>query len=414
MTLRTRLAALGFSFALVLTVAAGWIWFGPKNGTDGLDGLEALLAARKFDEAERRLEAELRRNPQSTPANILMAQVAMNRDEPNARRALDHLHRVRSDNRSTLAFVKLYEGKAYSELGRYDRAETSWLEALRLDPLVPEAGWALLGLYYVEGRRAEARTLGLLLHAREPDPHDHAQLLLELIRQDAQPLSPQTLLKNVGPAVEQHPEDLYAALAVGKAHVRNSQAGEGLPILRRKVEQFRDNPAAWEALCWGLEESARTDELAAMLESLPAASAGDPRFERFRGVVAQHRRNWPDAAAALARARKFDPSDAQVLYRLSQVLRVAGRANEAEHHEPSVRAMEAANREILPLYEEADKVKNLGTSPHPELYHRLAELRERMGLRDEALAWHRLVLRDLPEDPVSRAAVARLSTPPAD
>jgi hypothetical protein len=47
-------------------------------------------------------------------------------------------------------------------------------------------------------------------------------------------------------------------------------------------------------------------------------------------------------------------------------------------------------------------------APHPELYHRIADLRERMGLSDEALAWHRLVLRDRPEDPISRAAVARL------
>ena len=31
-----------------------------------------------------------------------------------------------------------------------------------------------------------------------------------------------------------------------------------------------------------------------------------------------------------------------------------------------------------------------------------------MGRLDEALAWHRLVLRDQPADPISRAAVARL------
>ena len=76
-----------------------------------------------------------------------------------------------------------------------------------------------------------------------------------------------------------------------------------------------------------------------------------------------------------------------------------------------VRAMEAATREILPLYEEADKLKDLGTSPHVDLYHRLADLRERMGAPAEALAWHRLVLKDQPADLASRDAVARLSTP---
>jgi hypothetical protein len=53
-------------------------------------------------------------------------------------------------------------------------------------------------------------------------------------------------------------------------------------------------------------------------------------------------------------------------------------------------------------------VKALGVAPHPELYQRIADLRERLGLADEAMAWHRLVLRDRPDDPISRAAVARL------
>ena len=52
--------------------------------------------------------------------------------------------------------------------------------------------------------------------------------------------------------------------------------------------------------------------------------------------------------------------------------------------------------------------RTLGLAPHPDLYHRLADLRERMGRPDEALAWHRLVLRDAPEDSISLAALGRL------
>ena len=50
----------------------------------------------------------------------------------------------------------------------------------------------------------------------------------------------------------------------------------------------------------------------------------------------------------------------------------------------------------------------LGTDPHPDLYHRLADLREHMGRPDEAAAWHRHVLKDQPDDLVSLAAVKRL------
>ena len=65
---------------------------------------------------------------------------------------------------------------------------------------------------------------------------------------------------------------------------------------------------------------------------------------------------------------------------------------------------------MRPAYEEARAVADLGVSPHPELYHRLADLRERMGRPDEARAWHRLILRDDPADPISRAALERLKS----
>jgi hypothetical protein len=67
-----------------------------------------------------------------------------------------------------------------------------------------------------------------------------------------------------------------------------------------------------------------------------------------------------------------------------------------------------ARDQSLALYKEADTDKTLGVIPHPQLYHRLADLRERMGRCDEAMAWHRLVLRDGPDDPISLDAVARL------
>ena len=56
-------------------------------------------------------------------------------------------------------------------------------------------------------------------------------------------------------------------------------------------------------------------------------------------------------------------------------------------------------------YYETLSIQSLGISPHPELYQRLADLREKMGRIDEARAWHRLVLRDSAENAVSLAAL---------
>ena len=58
--------------------------------------------------------------------------------------------------------------------------------------------------------------------------------------------------------------------------------------------------------------------------------------------------------------------------------------------EALARGAESARKQTLDLYREADAVPTLGTAPHPELYHRLADNRERLGRLDEAAAWRRL------------------------
>jgi tetratricopeptide (TPR) repeat protein len=402
--------ALALAVGSIALVAAGaaLVLRASLRAAPSLAGLDPLLAARRFDEAERRIRDYLRVHPESIQGHMLMAQVALERGDPKPRLALDHLARIHVRDRGTRAIVRLNEGKAYSALGRNDRAEAAWKEALRLEPRVPEAGWALLSLYYVQGRRAEAHRLGLALHAREPDPRDRVQLLLELVRQDARPLGPDSLIRTLEPLVRAHPEDLHMAIALGLALIRSSRADEGLSILRELIGRNADDPDAWGAWLLGLEEAREFDELALALAKLPASCGVDARFERYRGTVAQHRGDWAGATAAYLRAWRADPSDFPVLYRLSRALRAAGRRAEADSFDLKVRAAQGARERILGLYDEADAQKTLGVAPHPELYHRLADLREHMGRADEALAWHRLVLRDQPEDRTSREAVARL------
>ena len=85
------------------------------------------------------------------------------------------------NDRVLAALVELYRGKAEYRLARMDDAEASWNKALRLNPTVPEAGWCLLELYYLQGRPDDARRLALRLHEVEPDPRDRVQFLLELL-----------------------------------------------------------------------------------------------------------------------------------------------------------------------------------------------------------------------------------------
>jgi tetratricopeptide (TPR) repeat protein len=403
-----RNPGLALLFMALVAAAAAFVLRARLQPAPSLDGLGPLITARRFDEVEGRLRAYLRLRPGSLQANLLMAQVAIDRDDQKPRLALDHLARIKTGDRSTLAIVRLNEGKAYSALGQNDHAETAWKEALRLEPRVPEAGWDLLSLYYVQGRREPAHRLALMLHAVEPDRRDRARLLLELVRQDARPIGPIYRIRTLEPLVRAHPEDFHTAIALGLALIRNSRIDEGLSILRGLVEHHAGHPDTWDALLLGLDEARQPDELSATWDRLPAAMTGDPRFERHRAAIAQERRDWQGAAEGYLRAWRADPSDLQVLYRLSRVLQAAGRLEEARAIDLKVRAAQEAREQVLPLYTEANADKTLGVAPHPELYHRLADLREHMGRSDEALAWHRLVLQDQPDDPTSREAVARL------
>jgi hypothetical protein len=89
-------------------------------------------------------------------------------------------------------------------------------------------------------------------------------------------------------------------------------------------------------------------------------------------------------------------------------LRAAGETAELDRVDRLLAAYQDAFEQMRPAYDEAFAIKTLGLEPRPELYHRLAALREQMGRFDEARAWHRLVLRDVPDDPLSLAALARL------
>lgn len=387
-----------------------------------LESAISLAEEDRFDEAQATVRATLRVDPDHPEANLLLAQILLRRPPPDgdgggeaalglAREALEHLDRIRHPPSRMSASVAISRGKALFRLGRLDQAEAAWNEALRLDPRSPDAGWGLLEIDYLEGRAEDARRLALSLLEVEPDPHDRAQLLLELVRQDAQPPAPGSLVQWFEPEVRRNPEGLAPALGLGLALVRNGELERGLEVLRRAVEGHSESSVAWVAWLTGLDDSGQIDELGKALLLLPPALAGQTRFARYRGRVAQERQDWKTAAQEYRRSLRDDPHNPRLTYRLARALRQLGATAEAEPLERRYQAYQAAFSEIRPLYVEANAIKTLGVEPHPDIYRRLANLRERMGLPDEARAWYRMALLEQPDDSVSRAAIERLGRP---
>ncbi len=305
------------------------------------------------------------------------------------------LAKLRPASAKHAALIKFFEGKARYQEHRYDLTEECWNEALRLDPLVPEAGWVLVDLLDRESRTSEAHRLGMRLHEVEPDPRDRVKILLEMIRLDIEfpdPLSQVELFRNV---VEAHPEHVPLVLTMGVALIRTNHTEEGLELIRGALKRKPRAPEVWDTWLTALYDASEVDKLATEYARLPQELATDPRFAKHEGMIAQIARDWPKAEAAYRRAFEFEPYNWGVCYRLRFVLRLAGDAREFARVDRLYEAYKAAYKQVrgsfFERFDAAEKerprladiehsrgayyetlaIDTLGITPHPELYQRL-------------------------------------------
>lgn len=396
----------GPPWALIVAAAATlgvlvWLGVSASRPTRRVDenAVARLAAAGDFAGAEALLVGALEESKEDARAHFLLAQLLIDRtdvprdriDTELAARALRHVERAAAldPGGSTVprAEIWLYRGKGLYQLRRWDEAEAAWRAALRVDPRVPEAGWSLLDLYYLEGRRDDARRLALRLFEVEPDPRDRAQLLLELVRQDAVPVSGESLVPQFEAAVAAEPDAVRSAIGLAQALIRTSDPDRGLAILRGLTERRPEDIETWAALMLGLDQAARPEEIPKALASVPEELRGAPRLARGRALAAQTEGRWADAARELEAVVAADPTDFESQTRLERALRFSGRAEEADAWAARVTRHREARQGLLALYDEANAAAGLGVRPHEELCERLAAAREAMGRVEEAERW---------------------------
>jgi len=429
--LRERILIVAMLAISIGGIAALGIWRALKNAPS-FDAVLALAREQRFEQAQALLDRYLRVHPENARAQLLMAGITTEATNSHPEVALKHLRAIRPDSPKQAALVRFLEGKAYYHLGRYDQSEASWRESLRLDPIVPESGWALVDLLDKEGRAEEAHRLGMRLHAIETDPRDRVRILLEMARIDVETPDPLSQVHLFEPLVKEHPEHLPLNLMLGVALIRINRTDEGLKLLEVALRCHPGSAEAWDAWLTGLYLASEADKLVQEFARLPKEIAVDPRFAKHQAVIAQITRDWPLAVRAYTRAFAFEPFNWGVCYRLRFALRQAGESAEFERIDRIYETYKAAYKEMRGSYYERFEpkeassfkgddfnqgrgayyetlsIQSLGRTPHPELYQRLADLREKMGRFDEARAWHRLVLRDAPDNVMSLAALERL------
>lgn len=414
-----RAIRIAFGAAVLAMFGLGvWLLVRPASSLD-LRRLEELTTSGRYDQAEELLEAYLSRRPGDPLANFLLGRLIVERPdqpkEPTAAdawswRALEHLDRSNPDmiGRDKRALWSLARGEALFALRYYDAAELEFATALEVDPKVPEAGWALLDIYYLEERNQEAHDLALRLHAIEPDRRDRVQLLLELTREDVQPPDPGSLVDLFEPIARERPGELRPRVRLGVSMVRKNRTDEGLTLLRALVEERPTDVLAWDGLLTGLDLASRPDLFLSAIDQLPSELADHPDLAEHRGRAAQERGDWAKAVEFYREARRRKPTSRNLVYRLGRALKFAGRDEEGNQLLAMSAASGDAARELPALYQEANDNTTLGYRPEPDLYLRIADARRRMMRPDEARAWLRLVLETRPGDPAATSAMADL------
>ena len=407
---------------VILSLTAGGLAYCARhfNGHPrSLDEAIELAEAGKLDEAAGLLRTVVATNPDHGAANLLLAQVLLKRTETpgetppssgSAEEALALLGQVRPNNPRMHTTFQVCRGDALDRLSRLDEAEEAWLEAIRSDPTAPEAGFHLLNLYYLQGREEEARRLALRLYEAEPDPHDRVLLLLELIRPDARPPAPASLVKWFERAVQEHPGELHSSRALGMSLIRAGQIENGTNVLRRVVKTHPERVEAWDALLLGLDESGLIDAMEVEIARVPIEIAGSSTLLKHRARIAQGRK-WQDAVDLYREARQAEPYNRVVEYRLSRALRHVGQDAEADRIKERLSRRDIAIQELRQLYDRATNIPRLQLGLQLELCQQIADARERMQLPEEAIAWHRFVLWYQRENEVSLQALKRLGYP---
>ena len=240
------------------------------------DDAKALLAAGRLEEAQRRLEEELKEHPSGAEGYALLG--VLYSEQKNTSAALSAFQQaVKLDPKSTRARNDL--GNLYAAEGKIDLAEKEFREVLALHPADRDGNY----------------NLGLILLTKKR-PLDAISYLLRV-----------------------HPQDLASRFNLTRAYLAAGRTAEGLKIARELSSENKDNLQVHFTL--GLLLASEKQYRAAQFE-LEQANALQPQaFEILHNLGEVYLRNseHPKAEVVLNRALKLQPESIDTLYLLGQV-----------------------------------------------------------------------------------------------
>ncbi|MFO0888160.1 MAG: FG-GAP-like repeat-containing protein [Isosphaeraceae bacterium] len=388
------------SLAGLALAAVGWLaWSRLEGPVPTWDEVSREVAARRWPEAESKLERWIRAHPRQGQANLLLAKVRRSRDDRAG--AIEALARVREPEKAWLE-AQAQMGDLFMEQRRAADAEACFRRVVGRDPGAIEPRRRLVYLLSLQGRADEAREILWDIHRIVDDPRVLVDLVLELVklRED---------IRGLGPELQEYlkatPDDPFLRRAWGMNLLYQGQPREALPHLKAAAAALEDDPEGRFALAECLLQlgmPVREDEV---LGPAPESAAERSGWWLNRGRLAESLGRDDETVKAYREAVSLNPQNREALFRLGRLL---GRLGQAAESRSQLDAYHRADERIIDVRREHARLRREGFADNPDLFARLGELCLRAGMIAEARAWFRHALKLDPGRSSLRVQLANL------
>jgi tetratricopeptide (TPR) repeat protein len=288
------------------------------------------------------------------------------------------------------ARARVFQGRALVKLHRWQLAENAWTSALELPGVSPEAAdareavWELLEMYFILQAPHASEELLSRTYPRQADRLQRKALLLELVRQEFERMTPAETVLNLEPVAAREPENHRVTRALGLSYVQLGRVHEGLELLQSCITLQPDDPDGWFALVWSLHETGATQQLDQVWQQMPEGMWRDARLWRYRGMHAEAAGDWPQAEQAYRAAIERDAADRKAHYQLARVLNRRGEQAEAREHQSAARTLDETREALAACYTRSSQLRD---DPPAELCAEFGRLLRGLGRQRQAELW---------------------------
>jgi tetratricopeptide (TPR) repeat protein len=274
---------------------------------------DALIAQRRYDDAERQLLALLEEYPEDTDAGVLLGELRL--DQGKNEQALSSLSTLAEQN-AELGRPHLALGRAHLALGEIGRAELSFARALTLAPRERGARYWLALTLRRQGELERARSLlqeNLQLFAA-----DAASLtaLAELLEQSAGVAAARAAVAAHG---QRNPDSAEVAWAEASWYMAHHDAERALAAYRRALVIDPSFYPAVAALARFYTAHAKADLASSVIDGALAHDASDLRLFLLAARIAKDIGRRQQAEGYCERALELNPGHPLALAELAEL-----------------------------------------------------------------------------------------------